>query len=51
MEEGAIPTATTWMRLIIVVTLVVIGTAVVRNVTTALQDAFFGGAPIVVPSR
>ena len=40
-----------WMRLIILFVLVVIGAAIVRNVTAAFQEAVSGSAPIATANR
>jgi hypothetical protein len=47
-SQGAMPSMTILMRVIVIVALVMVGSSVVRNVTEALQNAVHGGPSVVV---
>ena len=44
-------TVNTCLRLIIILALVVMGTAIVRNVTAAFEEAVSGSAPMTTANR
>jgi hypothetical protein len=47
-SRGDLPSMTIAMRVIVILSLVMVGSSVVRNVTEALQNAIHGGPAMVV---
>jgi len=50
-RQGPMPIMGIWMRLILIVGSVMIGSALVRNITDALHCAVHGGAPMMSATR
>lgn len=51
VRQDAMPIVGIWMRLILIVGFVAIGSALVRNITDLLHSAVYGGAPIMSANR